>query len=169
MRNRIVGIVIIGIAALIGFIIWSFNRALNNIVAATCTHGASCPMYETISFHTNISIGIMAFVVLIGLYLIFFGREEKIVTRIKTAKQQAIEPGKITKQRYEKVLSSLSNEEKKVFEKIIEAQGAIFQSELVEKIGFNKVKVTRILDSLEGKNLIERKRRGMTNIVILKH
>jgi len=28
MKNRIVGILIIGIAALIGFIIFSFNRAL---------------------------------------------------------------------------------------------------------------------------------------------
>ena len=51
---------------------------------------------------------------------------------------------------------------------ILENKGSIYQSELVNKTGFNKVKVTRILDSLESQNLIERKRRGMTNIVILK-
>jgi uncharacterized membrane protein len=66
-------------------------------------------------------------------------------------------------------MSKLSANEKTVFEKIIESQGALFQSELVEKSGFNKVKVTRILDKLEGKDLIDRKRRGMSNIVILKH
>jgi uncharacterized membrane protein len=31
-----------------------------------------------------------------------------------------------------------------------------------------KVKVSRILDSLETKNLLERRRRGMSNVVVLK-
>jgi len=53
--------------------------------------------------------------------------------------------------------------------KIIESDGSIIQSDLVERTKFNKVKVTRILDRLEGMNLIERRRRGMTNIVMLKH
>ena len=44
----------------------------------------------------------------------------------------------------------------------------MFQSDIAEKTGFDKVKVTRVLDRLEGKQLIERKRRGMTNIVILR-
>jgi uncharacterized membrane protein len=44
----------------------------------------------------------------------------------------------------------------------------MFQSDIIEKTKLNKVKITRILDSLEAQNLIERKRRGMTNLVILK-
>ena len=47
-------------------------------------------------------------------------------------------------------------------------QETIFQSDLVEKTEFDKVKVSRILDKLEGRQLIERKRRGMTNVVVLK-
>jgi len=169
MKNRIVGIIIIGIAVLIGFIIFSFNQAMTSIVNASCSHGSECPMWGTIEFQTNLSIGIMALVVIIGLYLIFFGQEEKIITRtkIKTVKQQ-LEPKHITKENYEKIMSGMSNEEKKVLEKIIEAQGTIFQSDLVEKTGLNKVKVTRILDKMEGSGLVERKRRGMTNVVILK-
>jgi uncharacterized membrane protein len=66
-------------------------------------------------------------------------------------------------------MSSLNKDEKNVLEKIIESEGTIFQSELVNKTRFPKVKVTRILDRLEGKGLIERKRRGMTNVVVLKH
>ena len=72
-------------------------------------------------------------------------------------------------QKAEQKRNILLNEDEKLFiEKIKESQGAIFQSELVEKTGFTKVKVTRILDKLEGKGIIERKRRGMTNVVILK-
>ena len=166
MKNRSVGIIIIGIAVLIGFIIFSFNRAMTSIVNASCAHGASCPMWGTINFQTNVGIGIMVFVILIGIYLIFFGKEEKIVTKI--VKEQ-IKPKKITKENYQKVMKDLNNDEKLVLEKIIEAQGTIFQSDLVDKTDFTKVKVTRILDKLEGKNIIERKRRGMTNVVILKH
>jgi uncharacterized membrane protein len=129
--------------------------------------GPSCPMWGTISFQTNVSIGIMIFIIIIGLYLIFFGKEEKIITKFKMFRSQ-VEPKKITKENYQKVMSTLDQDEKNVLQKIIESQGTIFQSDLVDKTKFAKVKVTRILDKLEGKGLIERKRRGMTNVVILK-
>ena len=168
MKNRIVGIVIVGISALIGFIIFSFNRALSSIIDTACTHGTVCPMWGTLKAQTNISIGIVFFIVIIGVYLIFFGKEEKIVREVQTVKQQ-IKPHEITKENYEKIMGKLNSDEKTVLEKIIESKGTIFQSELVDKTDFNKVKVTRILDKLEGMGVIERKRRGMTNVVILKH
>lgn len=167
MKNRIVGFIVVGIAALMGFIIFSFNNALTDIVNTSCSHGSSCPMWGSIHFQTNISIGITVFVVLIGLYLIFFGKEEKIITRLKKIKEQ-IKPKEITKENYKKIMSSLNSDEKLVLGKIIDSQGTIFQSELVDKTNFPKVKITRILDKLEGRGLVERKRRGMTNVVILK-
>jgi uncharacterized membrane protein len=113
------------------------------------------------------STAIMIVIIIIGLYLIFFGKEEIRITRFKTIKQQ-IEPKKITKENYKKAMSELEREERVVLEKIIDNQGTIFQSDLVDKTRFNKVKITRILDKLEGKGLIERRRRGMTNVIILK-
>lgn len=168
MKNRIVGFLIIGIATLIGFIIFSFNSALTNIVSTACSHGISCPMWETIDFQTNVSLAIMSLTIIIGIYLIFFGKEEKIITRIKKIKEQA-KPKRITKENYRKIMEDLNKDEKQVFESVIEAQGSIIQSNLVDKTKFSKVKVTRILDKLEGRGLIERKRRGMSNIIILKH
>ena len=44
----------------------------------------------------------------------------------------------------------------------------MFQADLIEKLNLGKVKVSRILDRLENKNLIERKRRGMNNLIVLK-
>jgi uncharacterized membrane protein len=167
MKNRIVGILVIGIALLIGFIIFSFNQAMTNIVSTSCSHGSECPMWGTIEFQTNLSIAIMIIIIIIGMYLVFFGKEEIRITRFKILKQQ-IEPKKITKENYQKVMNTLDKDERVILEKIIEAQGTIFQSELVDKTKFPKVRVTRILDKLEGKGLIERKRRGMTNVVVLK-
>ncbi len=63
----------------------------------------------------------------------------------------------------------LTPEERKLYEITRSSDGAIFQAELVEQSGFSKVKVSRILDRLEGRGFIERRRRGMTNIVIIKN
>jgi uncharacterized membrane protein len=43
------------------------------------------------------------------------------------------------------------------------------QSDIVNNTSLTKVKVTRLLDKLEGKGLVERRRRGMGNLVVLKH
>ena len=150
MKNKIVGYIIIGIAILIGFIIGAFNKALTEIVNTTCSHGQECAMWTSIRFQTNISLGIMVAIILTGLYLIFFAKEK--------SKEKLKEPD----------LSKFSEDEKILLKEIINAEGSIFQSELTEKTNMNKVKITRILDKLEGKGKIERKRRGMTNVVILK-
>ena len=162
MKNRNVGILIVGIASLIGFIIFSFNRALTTIVNSACSHGSSCPMWGAIDFQTNMSAGIMALIFVIGIYLIFFGKETG-VTPVTQEEWEKIEKN------YEGVMKTLGDEEKFILERVIEAQGAIFQSDLVNKSEFSKVKVTRILDRLEGRNLVERRRRGMSNVVVLKH
>ena len=170
MKNKIAGFIVIGIAALIGFIILSFNLALKSIINESCSHGVTCPMWGDLHFQTTVSIALMALVVLTGLYLIFFGKEEKIVTKVHKVKiKEQIKPKEVTKENYKSVLAKLEGNEKKVLEQIIEAKGSIMQSVLVDKAGLSKVKVTRVLDRLEGKEIIERKRRGMTNVVILKH
>lgn len=167
MRNKVVGLIVIGIALLIGFVIYSFNTAMTDIVNTSCSHGSTCPMWGTIDFQTNVSIGVMIFVIAIGIYLIFFSKEERIVTKIHRVKEQ-IQPKKISKDNYREIMKDLDKDEKKILENIIDSKGSMLQSDIVAKTGFQKVKVTRILDRLEGKGIIERKRRGMTNVVMLK-
>ncbi|UCD02652.1 MAG: MarR family transcriptional regulator [Candidatus Aenigmatarchaeota archaeon] len=164
MRNRNVGFLIVAISALIGFIIYSFNRALTEIVSASCSHGESCPMWGTLNFQTNVSMAAMIFVAFIGVYLIVFG-EEKPVSQSRSS-GTVVKP---KKKDYSQILADLDEEGRKVLNAIIDEDGTIFQSQLVEKTELSKVKMTRILDRLEGKGLVERKRRGMTNVVILKH
>ena len=65
-------------------------------------------------------------------------------------------------------LKGLRDDEKTVYKMMVDAGGTMFQSEIVEKIGWSKVKVTRTLDKLESRRLLERRRRGLTNIVVLK-
>jgi uncharacterized membrane protein len=83
--------------------------------------------------------------------------------------REQVKPKKLDKEHFAKILKELDPDSRSVLEKLIESNGSIFQSELVGHTGHTKVKITRILDRLEGRGLIERKRRGMTNVVILRY
>lgn len=161
MRNKNVGALIIGIAVVIGIIVLIFNLGLKNIVGDTCTHGSTCSMYDTIAIQTYVSLGIAGLILVIGLFLFFSKESERVI--VKKIKE------KIEVKRKPVNYSNLDKDEKVVVKVVEQADGTIFQSDLVEKSGFDKVKVSRILDKLEGRQLIERKRRGMTNVVILKN
>jgi len=150
-KNQKIGSMIIGIGLLIGYIIYSFNKAISGALSMNqCTLDIPCPHEAALKFQTNISMVILIAVIAVGVYFLFV--KEKTET-IKKA-----DPEK---------LKTLNDEEKKIYD-LIKVEGSIFQADLVEKSGFGKVKITRILDRLEGKQLIERKRRGMTNVVIVK-
>jgi uncharacterized membrane protein len=164
MKNRNVGFLIIGISVVIGILIFIFNAGMRDIVSQTCTHGPSCSMYSTINFQTWLSVAVTFIIFVVGLVLIFAKENEKIVVK-KIKPYGELKPIKFDK----KSISKLEKDEQKLMNLLLKNKGSIFQSELVEKTGFNKVKITRILDSLEGMGYIERKRRGMTNIVILKN
>ncbi|MBI1969253.1 MarR family transcriptional regulator [Candidatus Woesearchaeota archaeon] len=64
--------------------------------------------------------------------------------------------------------TGLTTEEQQIYQLIKVSGTPCYQSALVEKSGLSKVKVTRILHKLEAKGVLERKRKGMTNIVVLK-
>jgi uncharacterized membrane protein len=159
MQTKQVGYILIGFAFVIGIIIYIFNRALTDIVNSSCSHGTTCPMWGTIDFQTNVGLGLLAILLLLGIYLAFFYKE---LTKADLPKQ------KLSKEDFKDTMKTLSPEENSMIENLIDAEGAMFQSDLVEKSGFQKVKVTRLLDRLEGLSIIERRRRGMTNIVLLK-
>ncbi len=158
MENKNVGYLIIGISILIIMIIFLFNSAVKDVGVATCSMDKlSCPMYESANKQTYLSLGIVGLLIIVGLVLIFSKPEERIIFRKVEAK----------KQKKEINTSDLRQEEKKVLE-LIQKNKAIFQAELIEKMGFGKAKMTRILDRLEGKGFVERKRRGMTNVVVMR-
>lgn len=61
----------------------------------------------------------------------------------------------------------LANKEEEVYETLLDADGVFPQSDIVDETDLSKASVSRALDSLEVKNLVERKRRGMGNMVLL--
>lgn len=162
MENKNVGYILLGICALIILIIFMFKTALTSFVDSSCTlaHGGNyCPMYDTISQQTYLSLAIVGILIIVSLILIISKPQEKLIIKTKTIEKK--------KPKKEIDTSKLTKEEKQILELIIQNK-TIFQADIIDKTNFSKAKVTRIIDRLEGNGLVERKRRGMTNIIVLK-
>jgi hypothetical protein len=70
---------------------------------------------------------------------------------------------------WDQLIEGLTGEdERKIVQMIADEGGTIFQSQLVERSGFSKSKVSIVLDRLEARGLLERRRHGMSNAVVLK-
>lgn len=69
---------------------------------------------------------------------------------------------------YERVMQTLKEDEQKILQAVLDADGLIPQSDLGGLTGVSRSGVTRALDILESRGFIERRRRGMSNIIVLK-
>jgi hypothetical protein len=115
---------------------------------------------EIYSSSDMILVGISCFVM--GSSLVYLW----LIDRTKPVLTSASE----LKRRWDELLEKLSNpDEKRIVSLIIEEGGTIFQSQLVDRSGYSKTKVSLILDRLEAKKILERKRRGMSNAIVLKY
>jgi len=113
----------------------------------------SCPFYEKHQSNERI-------IFVIGLLASFLGGIGFYLSLTKTEKL-------IEQKEYD--ISKLNKEEKEVFLFIKEnKEDGVYQSTIVERFNFPKSKVSRVLDKLERLDIIERRRRGMTNIILLK-
>ena len=95
-----------------------------------------------------------------SLYLLI-GREEMIVKKESSAESTV-------KDKYSYIAHLLKSDEKNIFDLIIKKNGEILQKDLVNESQMSIVQISRILDRLEKKHLIEKKRYGATNKIILK-
>ena len=156
MENKKVGWLIVGIAIAMIEVVLVFNSLLKKIINQNCTMGAECVMHDIANTQLGFGIAIISIILIIGFYIMFSKPDEKIIVKkIKT---------KIKKLN----LSGLDKDEKKTIRLIQDEGKAMFQKDLMEKLGIGKVKMTRLLDKLEAKQFLIRKRRGMNNIVVLK-
>ena len=156
--NKRIGIIISVISIMLLFILASFSIKIAEIESAKCIHppGGQCPITAHIPLISYVGAALLIMVFILGIWLM---RKAEAGEKIR----------KDAAEKAESVAKALKGDEKKAYELIAASQGAIFQSELVEKIGYSKVKVSRILDKLEGQNLIERRRRGLANMVLIKY
>lgn len=103
-----------------------------------------------------------------GLYLLL---HDSLGMRAGTAPPQPTSVGSTIleerRQRWEETAKTLKKNEQALYKAILD-EGVINQSELTDKTGLSPSDISRTLYLLESKGLVERKRLGMGNVVLLK-
>ncbi len=148
-----VGYLMVAVALVMGFTMVWFLNMLSDVSSASCDCGESCDMVHfKVPPMFYVGLGGAGFILLTGVYLAF----KPVPFRAESSEQ------------WSEKLAALDGDEETVYKLITDAGGALFQSEIGEKTGLSKVKVTRTLDKLESMRFLERRRRGLTNMVVLK-
>ncbi len=160
MENKHVGWLVVSIGVVMAIVVFLFNNLIKDNIGLTCSHGPTCEMYAGLNVQTWISFAIVAIVIIIGFVIMFSKPKEKIIIHTKTRT--------ITEKKKPIDKSKLDAKERGMVELLEKENGTMFQADLMEKLGIGKVGITRLLDKLEAKQIIERKRRGMNNVVVLK-
>jgi uncharacterized membrane protein len=141
----------------------------NNACNTSCNEQMGfCPTKNELPLETFLISFISLFLASTGVYMYM---SNKIINNEKNQQNNFNEQQFINKDEHnlnlEEIKKGLKDDEIEVLE-LIKNENGIYQSSIVSKTGFSKVRVSRILDKLEARDLIERKRRGMTNFVVLK-
>lgn len=153
------GIIIILIAIALSYILVSFTNEINK----THDEGCSCP--ETLGYcpHRENSlpntavIGILLVIALVAVGALMLIKGKQVDKALSMKKRE-----------WEQTLKTLDGDERAVYEIISASDGVVFQSDIVDKTKFPKTKVSRVLDRMEAREIIERRRRGMSNVIVLK-
>lgn len=121
-------------------------KLLNPTPIQIVIEGQSTSITQLPGFFTlcDVVIIVVASVILgvSGTYLLFLDSVEKPAGELVLEER---------KKRWEEIAKTLKEDERKIYQAIIEAGGIIEQSELPEKTGISKASVSRALDLLESK------------------
>ena len=81
---------------------------------------------------------------------------------------EVVQGASVSKVDLSKMLEGIKDDDENVIlSLVVEAGGSMFQSDLVDRSGFSKGKVSLVLDRLEARGIIQRKKSGMTNLVTI--
>lgn len=110
--------------------------------------------------------------VLLGLSLMYllilsFVSERQYQDVIETKKFAGTNLVNGMQEKWKNILETLTGDEREIYQLIYNTKGEILQKDIIVS-DFSRAKVTRLLDYLENRGLIERKSYGMTNKVVLK-
>ena len=153
IETKHVGFLLVAIGLIMLVTIFYFVDALAKFSEDSCECGDTCDMtHFVIPPIVYLAVtGVLALLVM-GVYLVFSTPNTKPQTNIF----------------WKNKANNLEADDKTIYELILKEGGTTFQADLVKKLDWSKAKVTRTLDRLESRQLLERKRRGLTNIVVLK-
>ncbi len=154
MENKKLGILLIIIGLLVGgLILYYINVLTDKSNAIGCFNDPACMPIERGLSMSHAGIGIFAFIIALGFYLIFFNKtEDRLIKRLGEEKDN---------EKFEFAMKFLDPFEAKVLRRIKEEEG-ITQSTLRLKLDMSKAKLSYVLQDLEKRGLVKRVEKGKT-------
>jgi len=168
MDNKKLGIILLAICLVMGFLVFTFTQSLNKQAQASCDctemkEDGFCPHANKTSWPTYLGIIILSCLAALSIYLIFFEKSQKeIISTLENQKRVQTE-----EEKFDILLKGLNDVEKKVI-KAVKEQDGITQQTLRIRTDLHKSNLSIILDGLEKKGLIKKVQKGKTNQVFLK-
>lgn len=157
---------------LLGVMRQDINQSYQGAIDKYVDAGEACPSDPNLCPHEQrsraqipiyIAAIMLAAILSLGLYLIFFEKSQKaIISTLEKQKQIQSEDEK-----FNILLKGLSEEEQKII-KAVKEQDGITQQTLRLRVDMHKSKLSILLSNLEKKGLIKRIDEGKTNKVYLK-
>src|SRR3989338_5205070 len=149
---KLIGIVLIGVSVLLVVLLSLIKANLDeqsaflcSVVSSSSMDMSSCPVHKSNTSSLLIVAFSLSFLCLAaGAFLLLKPLAER------------------------KAFPKLDEQEKQVYDLLKSHQGSLYQSDILKETQLSKVKLTRLLDRMEQKEVLERKRRGMTNIIVLR-
>jgi uncharacterized membrane protein len=178
MDSKKLGIVLIILAIILGYVLFSLKIEISKLVAnevadhgGVCIIGGTC-IHEQSEMRpqTYTGIGIIFLIFALGIYLLFFEKSQQILQEGQKEIVKSLENVKKKEEKDKEInamLSVLNEGEHKVIMAIREQDG-ITQATLRLRVDFSKSKLSAVLAELEKRGLIKRVTKGTTNQVFLK-
>jgi ribosomal protein S25 len=160
MENKKLGVLLIIFGLIVGgLILYYINVLSERSEELGCFNDPSCIPIERGLSMSHVGIGVFAFIIALGFYLIFFNKtEDRLIKRLGDEKEN---------EKFEFAFKMLDPFEAKVLKKIKEEDG-ITQNTLRLKLDMSKAKLSYVLQDLEKRGLVKRVEKGKTLQVFLK-
>jgi uncharacterized membrane protein len=167
--DKRIGVVLVIIAIIIGAVALIDRMNTERLISeyanqtGSCYIGGTCLHEQTNTTFIMLSIAAAAIFIVGALIIVLGWRRKPVAERSPKVTEKAANGEEV-----KAPAPKLEGDHKRIYDILIELGGSVLQGELVEKSGINKVTTSRILDKLEMRGLVERRRHGMSNIVVLK-
>ncbi len=164
MDQKKVGIIVIVLSLLFGgLLVYTINSLGARSSALNCNPSQECQSVSSGISTSHFAFGAVSAALALGFYLLIFNNrsEYAILQRLEEEKDK-----KVGEERFSLLLKGLDDFEKNVVSAVKEQQG-ITQATLRLRTKLSKAKLSRVLQTLEQKNIVSKEPNHKTNSIYL--
>lgn len=162
MNNKRLGAVLIAFSLVLGGLFLSFINTFNQqAIQNSCYANPNCNAIVSNLNITHLAIGIIASILSLGFYMMFFNKDHIILKKLQEEKNLKIDEEKFN------LISSVFDDNEKSILTIVKNQPGITQNTLRLKANLSKSKISSVLSEFEKRSLIKKEAKGKTYSIFL--